>query len=453
MAHGFHLNTRSNSPLSDRNPAEIIAFQNGREISAGEFLEQAKALSGELPDHPFVFNLYTDRYQYLLGFCAAVIAGQCTLMPPNRLAKTLKQLAKDYPDSYLLEDFDGYGQAFLSENYRCRQGETERDVPLIPENQLCAVAFTSGSTGVPSPNLKYWKTIRVSSAGNAQLLLENSDERINVLATVPPQHMWGFETTILLPLFADVGVSAVSPFYPQDIADALESLASPRALVSSPAHLRVLLDSGVQLVELDRIFSATAPMTMELARQLESRFGTSVLEIFGSSESGILARRRTATESLWRLSDLFEIELIKDGVLIRAQHLPAEVVLHDVIEKVDKDHFRWMGRHQDMVNIAGKKGSLTDLNRRLLAIDGVEDGVIFTPDNNSERLSALVVSALLKPADILRELKSEIESVFLPRPVLLVSALPRQETGKLARADVLRLHAEAIRAKKSGKQE
>jgi len=326
-------------------------------------------------------------------------------------------------------------------------GEICADAPKIPSDQLCAILFTSGSTGTPAPNLKYWETLRTGSLGNAAMLLENRKGRLNLLATVPPQHMWGFETSILLPLFADATVSHLTPFYPQDIADALESLPKSRALISSPVHLAALLKSGVQLVKLDRIFSSTAPLPRQLAKDLESRFNTHVLEIFGCSETGVMATRNTVNETLWQLSDLFTLESIKDGVLIRGQHLPEEIVLPDSIELTSDHRFRWLGRHQDMINIAGKRGSLTDLNHRLLAIRGVVDGVIFLPDSSSERLAAMVVAPNLNPADILGALKSQIEPVFLPRPLYMISDLPRQETGKLAKNVVLELFEKTRKAR------
>lgn len=398
-------------------------------------------MAANLPQHAFVFNLCTDRYQYLVGFCAAMLAGQCTLMPPNRLPATLQQLAQQYPDSYSLVDDDALLSAIFAHS---DADQTAVEIPTIPVNQLCAVAFTSGSTGAPSPNLKYWKTLRSSSLGNAELMLPKDAERLNLVATVPPQHMWGMETSILLPLFANVAISDQTPFYPQDIADAMHKLPAPRALVSSPVHLNVLCKSNVELKELAYIFSATAPMSQELAVQLEKQFSTQLVEVFGSSESGIVARRQTSTESLWQLSELFSLLVADDGTAtIDAEHLPGSVLISDVIELVGEQHFRWLGRHQDMLNIAGKRGSLADLNRRLLAIDGVEDGVIFLRADQSERLAAMVVAPDKQAKQILAELKAEIESVFLPRPLLLVDALPRQETGKLTQRDILQKFADA----------
>ena len=187
---------------------------------------------------------------------------------------------------------------------------------------------------------------------------------------------------------------------------------------------------------------------MELAQSLEKRFETEVFDVFGCSESGILAGRHTAKETLWHLSELFELEVKADGVLINARHLPAEVKIQDIIEKIDESHFKWLGRHQDMINIAGKRGSLADLNRRLLAIPGVIDGVVFKPRYKSERLAAFVVAPQLKAADVLDALRLVVDSVFLPRPVQMVSTLPRQETGKLANSAVVKLFEDISKAKK-----
>ena len=371
-------------------------------------------------------------------------------MPPNRLDSTLKELSQLYPDSYLMGDSGLLDEPDVAKNVDGGSKKvSDGEVPLIPFDQLCAIAFTSGSTGAPNPNLKYWDTLRLGTLGNAALLLKDNCQRLNIVATVPPQHMWGLETSILFPLFANVAITDRTPFYPQDIVEALESIPAPRALVSSPVHLDVLLKSGISFSGLDRVFSATAPMSVDLARLLEKHFETEVFEVFGCSESGILAGRYTARETLWYLSDLFELEIKPDGVLIKARHLPCDVTIKDIIEKIDERHFKWLGRHQDMINIAGKRGSLSGLSRRLLAIPGVIDGVVFNPESESGRLAAFVVAPTLKPSDILDALRPVVESVFLPRPVLMVSTLPRQETGKLSNLAVTKMFEEIVKAKQA----
>ena len=173
--------------------------------------------------------------------------------------------------------------------------------------------------------------------------------------------------------------------------------------------------------------------------------------MFGSSESGILARRHTATESLWQISNLFRLDSRKDRIHVIAKHLPDEVLLNDRLELIDDRHFKWLGRHQDMINIAGKRDSLANLNRRLLAIDGVIDGVIFFPEEQANRLVALVVAPDLRQSEIIQSLKKVVDPLFLPRPVYMVSGIPRLETGKIAKKQMMSTYKNLVKSRINAK--
>lgn len=446
------MNETAHSPLTLRSLDEVIAWDGEEAIRLGQFLARASAIAAALPDQPFVFNLCGNPRNYLYSFYGAMLAGQCTLMPPNRLPATLDEIRAEYPDSYVLADcsvtdFD-LGQVLRD---LPDSNSQVASCPLIPEEQLCAIAFTSGSTGKPKPNLKRWRTLRCGSLNNAEMMFNDLPLPVTVLSTVPPQHMWGLETTILMPMFSRVAISGRSPFYPLEICEALQALPGPRVLVSTPVHLRALHDSGLTLPPIERILSATAPLPPRLARDLESRYRTTVLEIFGCSESGILASRLVTQTDAWSLAAAFQLDIVGGRPRITADHLPGDVHLQDVVEKLPGHRFRWLGRDQDLVNIAGKRASLADINRRLLEIRGVTDGVVFFPDDAHERLAALVVAPGLSPAEVLSALRGQLDPVFLPRPLLMVERLPRSENGKLQRGAVLELFA-ARRAARGGER-
>jgi acyl-coenzyme A synthetase/AMP-(fatty) acid ligase len=267
-------------PLTNRPTDDIVARRKGAEVHVGEFVGRASWLSEHLPDQPYVINLCRDRYEFLLGFCAAVIAGQCTLMPPNRQRQTLLSIANDHKGTYILGRDRVKGIEFAPMDVT-RGLEVTRDIPLITDDQLCAIAFTSGSTGESKPNRKYWRTLRSGTASNIGLLLDVHDSTINVVATVPPQHMWGLEMSIMLPLLSNVATCAETPFFPQDILDTLDALPHPRALVSSPVHLEALIKASTGRTQIDRIYTATSPMSVEIAKQLEEEFASQVIDVFG----------------------------------------------------------------------------------------------------------------------------------------------------------------------------
>jgi acyl-coenzyme A synthetase/AMP-(fatty) acid ligase len=77
--------------------------------------------------------------------------------------------------------------------------------------------------------------------------------------------------------------------------------------------------------------------------------------------------------------------------------------------------------------------------------------VFFVPEEREAdgvtRLTAFVVAPGLTRAQVLAALRERIDAAFLPRPLVMVDALPRQLTGKLPRAE---LRALAARRRGSG---
>jgi acyl-coenzyme A synthetase/AMP-(fatty) acid ligase len=130
------------------------------------------------------------------------------------------------------------------------------------------------------------------------------------------------------------------------------------------------------------------------------------------------------------------------GWQLHAPHLPSPQPLCDQLT-VEGDHFHLLGRSSDLIKVAGKRVSLGELNHLLLAIEGVEDGVFFLPEEGDEartvRLAAAVVSSRLSNGELLRALREKIDPAFLPRPLLRPTSLPRNETGKLPRHALLQL--------------
>ncbi|MET1162989.1 MAG: AMP-ligase, partial [Pseudoxanthomonas sp.] len=217
----------------------------------------------------------------------------------------------------------------------------------------------------------------------------------------------------------------------------------PRLLATTPVHLRALVESGVALPPLCGIVSATAPLSRELAAAAEARFACEVREVFGSTETCVIARRRTARDPAWTPLPGVQVHPIPDGALVQARHLPQPVTLADLVEVEADGRFHLRGRQADLLEIAGKRASLGDLTRLLLAIPGVEDGVMLQLDacetRGLARVAALVVAPALAESDILAALRASIDPVFLPRPLKKVAALPRSETGKLPRAELVKL--------------
>lgn len=431
-------------PLVVGSRQRIVAWLHGRPVSQAEFLGHVATVVAQLPCASAAVNLCEDRYYFLVAFAAVAVAGQTNLLPPSRARQAVDEVMDAHPGCYAISDraLDAAPpHLWRLPPLEALSVDDDVAVPRLPGDQIVAIGYTSGSTGTPKPNPKTWRSFCASTALNASLLREQaSGAGLNLVATVPPQHMYGMEMSVLLPLLAEVGIDAARPLMPADIAAALAVLPAPRLLVTTPVHLRALVQSSVHLPELAGIVCATAPLCRELATAAERRFGTGVIEVFGSTETCVIAYRRSAREEDWQHYAGVSLRPQPDGTLVTADWFETPATLQDIVELLPQRRFRLRGRNSDLLEIAGKRASLADLNRRLLAIDGVVDGVIFQRDSDHcgvQRLAALVVAPELCEAEILDALRTAADPAFLPRPLRKVDRLPRNETGKLPRAALL----------------
>jgi len=433
-------------------PARLLAFGAQGGIELGRFMREVRAVAAGLPEAACAVNLCEDRYRFMVALCAAALRGQTTLLPPSRAPAVVEEVLAQHRDGYVLGDALACEQSTASPQHRRWQLPAvlpqQDGAPLeIADDLLIAIGYTSGSTGKPRPNPKTWTSFRASTAQNLAALDDLLDPAgtTPLVATVPPQHMYGMEMSVLLPLLGPVAVHGARPFFPADIARALRDAHTPPLLVTTPVHLRALVESDAVLPALRAIVSATAPLARELAQAAEQRFGCEVREVFGSTETCVIARRRTACEDAWTPLPGVQLAPQPDGTVVQARHLAQRVVLADLVEVHADGRFELRGRNADLIEIAGKRASLGDLTRRLLAVPGVSDGVVFQLEpcerTGVARIAALAVAPGMEEAALLAALRAHVDAVFLPRPLRLVPMLPRNETGKLPRealADLLR---------------
>ena len=423
-----------------------IAWRHGQAITRHQYLADVRALAERLPASGPMLNITADRYRFAVGLGAAMLRGQNNLMPPNHTPDTVARLHRLFPGTYGLIDSAEPGPALPL--IRHADGHATVDVsieaPSIADDALAAQVLTSGSTGAPVPHAKFWGLLTRNTRAGAQRLAREmgrpSLTGVTLVATVPAQHMYGFESTVLIALLGGAAFEAERPFYPADIVRALERAPRPRMLVTTPFHLKTLLDSGLALPAIDLALCATAPLSPQLAARAEAALHAPLMEIYGCTEAGQVASRRPTAGIEWHTYDGLRLSGDGDQTSVQGGHVPEPTPLADVIEVIDASTFRLLGRSNDLINIAGKRSSLGHLNYHLNMIPGVLDGAFWLPPDDASgsvvRLIAFVVApdktARALHDDVLAALRERVDPAFLPRRIVSVPSLPREtSTAKL----------------------
>ena len=434
--------------VSHASPDSIIAWRADGAITLRAFLAEVRQLATLLPPGAHLLNMCRDRYHFSVGLAAAMMTGKISLLPPTHTPEIISKIKSFAPDVFCLTDSDQctVDMPQLRFPLMTEPRPEAFSIPQIDINQCIAVVFTSGSSGTPQPHTKSWGALVSSVQAEALRLGLQQHTPCTVIGTVPPQHMFGFESTVLMAWQSGNALSHAQPFYPADIGQALAAVPAPRVLVSSPMHLRVLLDAALALPEIACVVSATAPLSEQLALEIEAHCKAPLMEIYGSTETGLIATRRPTQNQQWQLLPGIKLIVAANSVHACGGHIETPTPMSDLIEVLTGEYFLLHGRTADLINIAGKRHSLAGLNHLLNSLPGIEDGAFFMPDETNQahvtRLAACVVAPSMDAAQLLALLRQHLDPVFLPRPLVFVESLPRNGTGKLPRAALQALFQE-----------
>lgn len=435
-------------------PAVIGEARNWtwREVHA-----QSLALAERLEPGSVVFNLCSSRLGFLIAWLALSRRGCLQLLPPSGGSADLLSLLKGSAQPAIVVDDAKLLQPQWAEHARCLvhgfdsataqpadaalAWSPDWDAPLIR-------LYTSGSTGAPQPQLKTLAQLaRGATVLGAALERETPGGLAalrRIVCSVPPQHMFGVEASVMLSLVAGIPALDSRPLLPADVRAAFDQCPQGAAWITTPLHIRALVQSGQALPHCRLVLASTMPLAPSLAAQAEALVRAPVVEIYGSTETGALASRRAARGTEWQALDGVRLEPQGQQTKVWGAHFPSPQLLPDQVEVgLAAGGFRLQGRHSDLLKIGGRRASLAGLNLLLQDMPGLADGVFFLPATGAptERLVMVQAGATPDRATALRWLRERMDPVFLPRTVIQLERLPRTDSGKLPHAALEQVYA------------
>ncbi len=422
-------------------PSSVLAASGRVRLTAGAALGAARSLAAALPPSRYIVNVCESLDGFVVAALAALVDERTMLLPPNRLPRALAELRAQFADPVCVgdEQRDTQTPVGVREHIARASREPLPQIdrwPAVRDDHIAAILFTSGSTGAPTPHAKTWSAL-VHGARALMRSIEKPAPRVAIVGTVPPQHMFGLETTVLLPLQSGTTVCIARPAFAADLVDTISDAQgfAPDGvwLMTTPLQLRAFHREQRALHGVAGVIASTMPLDPALAACVERDWGTAVHEIYGCTEGGVLAVRRTTMSRAWKPVDDVKFAIADDGTArVTGGHVRGRIALADRLRPLgDDDVFELIGRHGDFVKVAGKRASLAGLTRELTSIAGVVDGAFFLVHDDASRVAAAAVAPGTTPAALRAELARRIDAAFLPRPLVLVDALPRADSGKL----------------------
>lgn len=430
--------------LAAHEPALDLAALAGRSLAAAGGLQARGIRRAGL--------FFDDAAELAAALLACWRAGVAAVLPGDAQPATCARLS-DEVDAWLSDR-----ELPVECAEQIRLDELLAHAPMAPARlDLDAPGvriLTSGSSGTPKLVDKAWRQLMEEvcalQAQWPELEREHGhgreDRPATILGSVSTQHMYGLPFRLLWPLCSGRPIVRTQLAYPEEVQQAARKHA-PCVWIASPALLRRLggnLDWPALRQGLRGIFSAGGALPGATVQFLDQRLGWPPTEIYGSSETGVVAWRQG--EADWQCIGCAEVGLDERQALwVKSPWANGGFEqTADAAALRAQGGFVLQGRLDRIVKLEEKRIALPMVERALAGHDFVDEAYVDRPAN-AGRLTALVA---LTPAGLhsLRNqgrqaviaalrahLAPQVETLAVPRSWRFMRQLPWNAQGKLTR--------------------
>jgi len=394
--------------------------------------------------------LYTDNKTLIAAAVIAALSGGPRLILPHALSdQTLNEINQMNPFRRILTDREmdaPKGMEIINPQHG-RAGHPGSPLQVCDLDEPFLMLFTGGSTGRSKMWSKTPRNILAEASYLARTFAIRKDDIF--LSTVPPQHIYGFLFSILLPLISGAKVLPGTYVFPREIWSAVTRHAAT-VLISVPVHYRVLKMDDMGGHSLRLAFSSAGMLEEPDAVSFYQRTGLGIHEIYGSTETGGIATRcRAEGQTSWKPFENVLWKIDEERLLVRSDFISSELdkdgngyfVTGDRASYNGHEQFILVGRVDGIVKIGGKRVDLKEIESKLKQISGVSDAIVISfpsPHGRQNDIAAVVVSTLTE-VRIRRSLAAMLEPHAVPKRIKIADAIPVTAAGKYDRAAVERM--------------
>ncbi|WP_340609682.1 hypothetical protein [Xenorhabdus bharatensis] len=317
---------------------------------------------------------FDDSYYFCVALLATLHAGKTPVIPGHCREAQLQEQQSSFDG--VLTDLSLKLSCPCWQIFSPQQGNiiSETTLPDISPDAIL-VMFTSGSSGIPKQVIKPVTVMDLETQWLASLWLDRLQSCV-IRASVSHQHLYGLTFRIWLPMSVALPFERKMVEFPEQLTQCPQAPLTRYALISSPAFLQ-RLDDTLPAPNCSFVVSAGGPLNFADAERVTQWLKTTPNEIYGSTETGIIAwRARREEHAVWKTFAGVSFRQDKENNLrVYSPLLSATdgIVLDDRLLFDEKGSFSLQGRRDRLVKIEEKRISLSEIEHRLCAIDGIID--------------------------------------------------------------------------------
>ncbi|KAF0139816.1 MAG: O-succinylbenzoic acid--CoA ligase [Stygiobacter sp.] len=353
---------------------------------------------------------------------------------------------------------------------------------IIPNNLLHSsyytlrsslILFTSGSTGNPKAVVHTFKSLYESVKAMDSFFSLSSDDLW--LSFLPLYHIGGF-MILVRSLLSGCGVIFPNNLKHEAVIDAMAEFNPTHVSMVSTTVKRIIDDDTEPNANLKYVFLGGGPLSPEICSQAVDA-GYPIVKVYGSTETCSMIAVLKSTDLYIRPdsagfaitneikfnikdegantedtngSTLGEV-LISSPTLFKEYYNDQQSTQTKIVDGfyhtgdygcLDEEGFLYIeSRREDIIITGGENVSAKEVEEALLSFSGIQDKFVFGLENENwgQIVCAAIVCRNLSESEIKSQLKEKLAGFKIPKKFFFVEEIPRNEMGKIKRAELLRL--------------
>lgn len=346
----------------------------------------------------------------------------------------------------------------------------EYEYPLVIEQDLAVILYTSGTTGKPKGAMLSHRNLASNAASVVELLEFQSDDRI--LAVLPMFHVFCMTVCLNAPIMCGATIVIAPKFSPVEVIHTIfnEKVTLFAGVPTMYSFLLQLTDyTEEQFQTIRACLSGGASMPIEILQRFEEKYKVKILEGFGCTETApvtafnpLKGNRKTGSVGVDIPGVRNKVvdpnghevprgeigELIVKGPNVMLGYLGKPEESASAIKegwfhtgdlaKMDKDGYIYIvDRIKDMIIVGGYNVYPREVEEVIYIHPAVLEAVVIgVPDPVfGEKVKAFVVSndTFLRTSDLIEFCSSYLAPYKVPKEIEFITEMPKNSTGKILR--------------------